>query len=75
MHLLHPKSLTVCRPTLKSFIATTAELRQSAATFAAAVKSGAVKADIGRRYPLAEVARAHMELESRQTTGAPVLLP
>ena len=72
---LHAKSLTVCRPTLKSFIATTTELRQSAATFAAAVTSGAVKAEVGRRYPLAEVARAHAELESRQTTGAPVLLP
>ena len=75
LHLLHPKSLTVCRPTLKSFIATTAELRQSAATFAAAVKSGAVRAEIGRRYRLSEIVRAHEELENRQTTGAPVLLP
>jgi NADPH2:quinone reductase len=50
-------------------------LRQSAATFAAAVKSGAVKADIGRRYRLADIVRAHEELENRQTTGAPVLLP
>jgi NADPH2:quinone reductase len=72
---LHAKSLTVCRPTLKSFIATTAELRLSAGTFAAAVQSGAVKPEVGRRYPLDEVARAHSELEGRQTTGAPILLP
>ncbi|MBI5256777.1 MAG: quinone oxidoreductase [Burkholderiales bacterium] len=72
---LHAKSLTVCRPTLRSFIATEAELRQSAATFAAAVRSGAVRAEVNRRYPLAEVRRAHEELESRATTGAAILVP
>jgi len=72
---LHAKSLTVCRPTLRSFIATTAELRQSAQTFAAAVRRGDVQASVNRRYALKDVQRAHAELESRQTTGAAILVP
>lgn len=72
---LHARSLTVCRPTLRSYIATAAELRASAETFAAAVRRGAVRARVDRRYPLHEAARAHAELESRQTTGAAILVP
>jgi NADPH:quinone reductase len=75
LHLLHAKSLTVCRPTLRSFIATPEELHRSAATFAAAVRRGDVRADVQRRYPLREAARAHAELESRSTTGAAILVP
>jgi NADPH2:quinone reductase len=37
------------------------------------VLSGAVKVEIGRRYPLAEVAEAHRALEARATTGSTVL--
>lgn len=39
------------------------------------VTSGAVKIPIHARWPLADVAKAHHRLESRQTTGATVLLP
>lgn len=39
------------------------------------VASGAVKIPIHARLPLANVAEAHRRLESRQTTGATVLLP
>lgn len=72
---LHAKSLTVCRPTLKSFIATTDELRASAACFAEAVARGAVRPAINRRYALADVQRAHTELESRAMTGSAILVP
>ncbi len=72
---LHAKSHTVCRPTLRSFVATTDELWLSATTFAAAVRRGDVRAEVDRRYPLREAARAHAELESRQTTGAAILIP
>ena len=72
---LHAKSLSVCRPTLRSFTATTAELRASAETFAAAVRRGDVPARVERRYALADVAQAHADLEARRTTGASVLLP
>jgi NADPH2:quinone reductase len=37
--------------------------------------SGKVKTSINQRYPLSEVARAHIDLESRRTTGSIVLLP
>jgi NADPH2:quinone reductase len=72
---LHARSLTVCRPTLRSFIATRDELELSAGRFADAVRRGAVRAAVERRYPLREVARAHADLESRATTGAAILLP
>lgn len=39
------------------------------------VASGAVKVPVHTRMPLAEVAEAHRRLESRETTGATVLLP
>ena len=41
----------------------------------AAVGSGAVKIRIDQRYPLADAAQAHRELEARKTTGSSVLLP
>jgi NADPH2:quinone reductase len=75
LQLLHPKSLSVCRPTLRTFVAQPEELRQSARDFFAVVLQGHVKLGIGHRYPLADVQRAHRELEGRATTGATVLIP
>jgi NADPH:quinone reductase len=72
---LHARSLTVCRPTLRSFTGTADELRASAETFAAAVRRGDVRAEVDRRYALRDVQRAHTELESRATTGAAILIP
>lgn len=75
LQILHSKSLSVCRPTLRSFTITTAELRQSADTYAAAVRRGDVRATVTRRYALADIARAHADLEGRATAGAVVLIP
>ncbi|MFC3678441.1 quinone oxidoreductase family protein [Ferrovibrio xuzhouensis] len=75
LQILHAKSHSICRPTLRSFTITTEELRTSAETYAAAVRRGDVKADINRRYKLADVRQAHIDLESRKTVGAAVLLP
>lgn len=61
--------------TLRSFVAEPAELRESARQFFNAVRQGSVRLDIGQRYPLADVQRAHRDLESRATTGATVLIP
>ena len=41
----------------------------------ALVASGAIQVEIGRLYPLAEVAQAHDALSGRQTTGSTILLP
>lgn len=72
---LHARSLSVCRPTLRSFTASTEDLRASAATFAAAVCRGDLQPRVDRRYALADVAQAHADLQGRRTTGAAVLLP
>ena len=68
-------SLFVTRPTLFSYAAKRADLEAMAADLFAMVASGKVKIDINQRYPLAEAARAHEELEARKTTGSSILLP
>ncbi len=68
-------SLFFTRPTLFDYIATTAELDDSAAALFSMIESGEVKIDIGQSFPLAETRRAHEALESRQTYGASVLIP
>jgi NADPH2:quinone reductase len=37
--------------------------------------AGTINVDIEQRYPLAEAARAHRDLEARKTVGSTVLLP
>jgi NADPH2:quinone reductase len=39
------------------------------------VQSGAVRVEVHQRYPLAEAARAHRDLEARRTIGSSILLP
>jgi NADPH2:quinone reductase len=41
----------------------------------AVVAGGTVKIRIEQRYPLAEAARAHRDLEARKTIGSSVLMP
>ena len=67
-------SLYLTRATLFSHIATRDATQAMADDLFAVVLSGAVKIRIDQRYPLAEVGRAHTELESRNTTGCSVLL-
>lgn len=68
-------SLYLTRPTLASYTARHQDLSAMADELFAVVSSGQVKIAINQRYPLAEAATAHRELEARQTTGASVLLP
>lgn len=68
-------SLYVTRPTIFTHIATRERTQAMADDLFEVVQSGAVKIRIDQRYPLAEAARAHRELEARQTTGSSVLLP
>lgn len=68
-------SLYVTRPTLFSHIVSPETTQAMADELFAMVASGAVKIPVTRRYPLAEAAQAHRDLESRQTTGCSVLLP
>ena len=68
-------SLYVTRPSLAAYTATRADLEASARSLFKMVKSGKVKISIDQHYPLAEAAQAHIDLESRKTTGQTVLVP
>jgi len=68
-------SLYLTRPTLGTHVADRERYRAMAAELFAVVGSGAVKVEIGQRYPLADAGRAHDELEARRTTGASILIP
>ena len=68
-------SLFLTRPSLLDYTARREDLLASAKELFAALRSGAVEATIGARFPLAEAARAHRALEGRQTTGSTLLMP
>lgn len=68
-------SLYATRPTLFSYIATRAELEESAGALFDVVARGVVGVRINQRYKLADAAQAHADLESRKTTGTTVLIP
>ena len=68
-------SLYVTRPTLGSYTRNAEELQETADDLFAVIASGAVKIEINQRFKLSEAARAHEALQSRQTTGATILLP
>lgn len=68
-------SLYLTRPTLFNYIATREALDAAARELFLAVRKGVVRVRIGQRYPLAEAARAHRDLEARRTTGSTILVP
>ncbi len=68
-------SLYFTRPTLVTYTATNEDLRASAAAVFKAFGQGVLKLTINQRYPLAEIRRAHDDLQSGRTTGSSVILP
>jgi NADPH2:quinone reductase len=68
-------SLYVTRPTLHWFIATPEELTRRAGDIFGWIADGSLSVHIGGRYPLADAAKAHTDLQSRRTTGKLLLLP
>ncbi|MBN1237936.1 MAG: quinone oxidoreductase [Gammaproteobacteria bacterium] len=68
-------SLYVTRPTLFDFIRERDQLDAGSRALFDVISRGAVRVEIGQRYPLASVADAHRDLESRHTTGSSVLIP
>jgi NADPH2:quinone reductase len=68
-------SLYVQRPTLGTYLATREAAQHMADELFAMVTTGKIKVPVERRYPLAEAAQAHRDLEARITTGAGVLVP
>ncbi len=68
-------SLYITRPTLKDYIATSADLRARASDIFNNVALGNLKLRIEHTYPLNAAAQAQRDLESRTTTGKLLLLP
>ncbi len=68
-------SLYFTRPTLATYSGSPEEYAASSAAVFDLVAKGVLKPSIGQRYPLAEAAQAHRDLESGQTTGSTILVP
>lgn len=68
-------SLFLTRPSIGAYTSTREDLDAAAASLFGVVASGEVKIEINQRYHLADVARAHRDLEARKTTGSTILLP
>lgn len=68
-------SLFLTRPSLAAHTATAEEYQQRAKDVLQAVADGIIQPRVWRRYPLAEVARAHADLHEGHSEGALVLTP
>ncbi|WP_264313618.1 quinone oxidoreductase family protein [Pseudomonas putida] len=66
-------SLYLTRPSLAAHTRTVAEYQQRAGDVLAAVAEGIIQPRVWRRYPLAEAARAHTDLEQGLSEGALIL--
>ena len=67
--LFEKGSLFLTRPSLAHYSADRQELLHRSGTILGLIRHGKLNLRIERRYPLAEVAQAHRDLESRATTG------
>ncbi|BAN45756.1 NADPH:quinone reductase [Metapseudomonas resinovorans] len=68
-------SLYVTRPTLFGYASTPERLQAMADELFALIADGHIKVEIKQRFALADAAKAHTALASRQTTGSTVLIP
>jgi NADPH:quinone reductase len=68
-------SVFLTRPSLAHFVRTGEEFSWRATELFDAITGGGITVEVGGRYPLAEAARAHQDLQGRKTTGSIVLLP
>lgn len=68
-------SLFLTRPSLINYTAKREDLLAHAQDLFDVVEKGAVNIEVNQRYPLAEAANAHRDLENRKTTGSTILIP
>jgi len=68
-------ALYVTRPTLGVYVAKREDLLAGARELFDLIARKVITIHVNQRYPLREVARAHIDLEARKTTGSTVLLP
>ncbi|KAL6989413.1 NADPH:quinone reductase, partial [Sarracenia purpurea var. burkii] len=72
---LQAKSLFVTRPNLFNYTETRDELLETAGEVFANIASGVLRVRVNHTYPLSRAAQAHVDLESRKTSGSVVLIP
>lgn len=70
-----PRSTRLTYGVTEDYIRTPEELKARTAELYALVEKGELTVRIGGRYPLAEAAKAHADIESRTTTGKLLLIP
>jgi NADPH2:quinone reductase len=63
------------RPSLGNYVVEDTELARRGQITLDAIRTAAIRPLIGARYPLADAAKAHDDLESRRTTGKLLLFP
>lgn len=73
--LLGTRSASLTRPTLMHYTATRPDLEACAGELLGLIGQGVLKININQTYALADTVQAHIDLESRKTTGSTVLLP
>jgi NADPH2:quinone reductase len=72
---LHAKSLSVCRPTLRTYIAKRSDLLEMCDEAFAFLADPTIRLDIDATLPLERAADAHRMLEGRQTKSSILLVP
>ncbi len=72
---LSARSATISRPNFGHYTDTPEKVAEITSRFFEALRSGAVSVDVGQRLALSEAARAHRDLEARNTTGSTILIP
>jgi NADPH2:quinone reductase len=70
-----PRSTRLTYGVTADHVRTPEELRARTSELFSLVERGELTVNIGRRYPFAQVAQAHSDLESRKTTGKLLLIP
>jgi NADPH2:quinone reductase len=68
-------SVYLTRPALVHFVRTGEEFAWRSTELFDAIAAGSLSVTVSRRYPLAEAADAHRDLQGRQTVGSIVLVP
>jgi NADPH2:quinone reductase len=75
LNVLSKGSFYVTRPTLMTYTARREDLVAGAKELFDVVKSGKVKIEVNQKFALKDAKQAHIDLESRKTTGSTVLMP
>ncbi|MGU3499049.1 quinone oxidoreductase family protein [Mycobacterium sp. C31M] len=68
-------SVFLTRPSLGAYTRTADEFFWRAGELISAIADGSITITVSERYPLAEAARAHTDLQGRRTVGSVVLVP